>query len=305
MVLVYVIIAVIAFLLMPDTAYAWGPGMHMHVAMSVLAKVALAAPAIRQLMEKFPEDFLYGAVIPDIVVGKKLAGYMHHCHNWKVGWRILKEANSDRQRSAAYGYLMHLAADVVAHNYYIPFKIIKSYKTRMLHHTYWEMRFDIGIPERVWRQIGRVSTYELGEIDWLLERVLKRTIFSYKINKRIFSSLLIFQKMRGLRHGFKIYAKQSRYKMEEENRQHYVDLTMESAFDFLAHPKTAACLEIDPTGNARLTYAKRTRSQIKSMVRRHVLKEKDAAKLVEFIKERLAVGLYRPGLFLPNPADFF
>jgi len=304
MLLVYAIIAVIAFLLIPDTALAWGPGMHMFVGMTALAKMALVAPAIRSLMEKHPDDFLYGAVVPDIIVGKKYAGYMHHCHNWRIGWRILEEAGSPRQRAAAYGYLMHLAADVVAHNYYIPFKIIKSFKARMLHHTYWEMRFDIGIPEKAWRQMSKMITYKLGEFDLLLERVLRKTLFSYKTNKRIFSSLLFLQKIRGLRHSLNLYAKQSRFEMGAENRQHYVDLTMEAAFDFLARPKSAACLDIDPTGVSRLAYAKHVRHQLKAFMRRGVLSEKEVQKLLHLVQERLAIGLYRPDLILPDIVNF-
>lgn len=303
MFIIYAIIATVVFLLLPETAHAWGPGMHMFVGMTALAKVVLAAPAIRALMEKFPDEFLYGAVVPDVVVGKKYAGYMHHCHNWDIGRLILSEALTQKQRAAAYGYLMHLAADVVAHNYYIPFKIIKSYSTRMLSHTYWEMRFDIGVPEKVWKQIDKVTDYEMGEFDLLLERVLKKTIFSYRTNKRIFSSILIFQKMRGMRDSLKLYAKTSRWKVGEENRQHYVDLTMEAVFDFLAHPESAACLDIDPTGTSRLTYAKTLRRRIKLLVGRGVLTKRAAAMLVELVKERMAVGLYRPNLILPDVTD--
>lgn len=303
MFLVYAIVAFVLFMLLPADAFAWGPGMHMYLGMAALAKASLVAPVIRALMEKHPDEFLYGAVVPDIVVGKKYAGYMHHCHNWDIGRLILKEASTQKQRAAAYGYLTHLAADVVAHNYYIPFKIIKSYSTRMLSHTYWEMRFDIGVPEKVWKQIDKVNKYEMGEFDLLLERVLKRTIFSYRVNKRIFSSILIFQKMRGMRDSLKLYAKRSRWKVGEENRQHYVDLTMEAVFDFLARPDSAACLDVDPTGAGRLLYAKDLRRRIKMLVDRGALTKRAAATLIELAKERLAVGLYRPNLILPDVTD--
>jgi hypothetical protein len=303
MMLFYIVIAILIFLLSPSDAFAWGPGMHMYLGLTALAKLALAAPAIRSLMEKYPEEFLYGTVVPDVVVGKKYAGYMHHCHNWDIGRLILKEAATQKQRAAAYGYLMHLAADVVAHNYYIPFKMIKSYETRMLSHTYWEMRFDIGVPEKAWRQIDKVSKSEMGEFDLLLERVLKKTIFSYRVNKRIFSSILIFQKMKGMRDSLRLYAKRSRWEVGEENRQHYVDLTLEAVFDFLAHPDSAPCLEIDPTGVARLQYAKDLRRRIKMLVGRGALTRRAAAQLIELAKERLAVGLYRPNLILPDVTD--
>ncbi len=301
--LFYTVIAILIFLLLPADALAWGPGMHMYLGMTALAKISLAAPVIRSLLEKYPDEFLYGTVVPDVVVGKKYAGYMHHCHNWDIGRLILAEAATQKQRAAAYGYLMHLAADIVAHNYYIPFKIVKSYSTRMLSHTYWEMRFDIGVPEKVWKQISKAANYEMGEFDLLLERILKKTIFSYRVNKRIFSSILIFQKMRGMRDSLKLYAKRSRWEVGEENRQHYVDLTMEAVFDFLAHPANAACLDVDPTGESRLTYAKNLRRRLKLLVGRGVLTKRSAKTVVDLVKERLAVGLYRPNLILPDVTD--
>lgn len=277
--------------------------MHMFVGMTALAKIAVISPVIRALLDKHPEEFLYGAVVPDVVVGKRYAGYMHHCHNWDIGRLILSEAKTAGQRAAAYGYLTHLAADIVAHNYYIPFKIVKSFSARMLSHTYWEMRFDLGVPERVWKQVDKVSSYKMREFDRLLERVLKKTIFSYRTNKRIFSSILIFQKMRGMRRSLKLYARTSRWEVGEENRQHYVELTIEAALGFLKDPKGAACLEIDPTGEARMVYAKNLRRRIRILMRRGLLSKKAVDTLMDLVKERLAIGLYRPNLVLPDVTD--
>jgi hypothetical protein len=303
MILVYAIFVFAVILFLPADAWAWGPGMHMYIAMHALENIALVAPVIAKLMQKYPADFMYGAVIPDIVVGKKYAGYMHHCHNWRIGRLILSEAKTERQRAAAYGYLLHLAADVVAHNYYIPFKMVRSYQTRLLSHTYWEMRFDLGVPDNVWKQIGKASEHEISEFDNLLERVLKKTIFSFKTNKRIFSSILILQKMRGVRDSLKIYAGRSRWKMVEEKRQHYKDLTIETVMDFLSRPDSADCLQIDPAGISRLMYASNLRRRMKNLLSRGILKEKQARKLVDLVQERLAVGLYRPNLILPDVTD--
>lgn len=300
---VYALLALVFFLLTPAVAHAWGPGVHVEIALAALANAALVIPPIRALMKAHPDDFIYGASAPDIILGKKLAGYLHHCHNWRMGWLILNEASTDRQRTGAYGYLMHLAADVVAHNYYIPFKIIRSYDARTLSHTYWEMRFDLGASEEAWQRLGRVASHEFKEFDDLLNRVLRKTIFSFKTNKRIFNGILILQKMRGLRHSLGLYAKKSRWSIEEENRQHYLDLAVESAFDFLAHPESAACLDIDPTGEARIAYARNLRRRIRFMKRRGMLSDKKAARIVDLAKERLAVGLYRPDLVLPDVVD--
>jgi hypothetical protein len=300
---VYFLFAIAVFLLMPTIAHAWGPGTHVEIATTAIAKASLAIPPIRALLKKYPDDFIYGASAPDIILGKKLAGYMHHCHNWRMGWLILNEATSDRARAGAYGYLMHLAADIVAHNYYIPFKIIRSYESRLMSHTYWEMRFDLGVKDETWRRLDKLVKHDFKEFDNLLNRVLKKTIFSFKTNKRIYSGILALQKLSGLRKSLQAYAKRSRFAIGEENRQHYMDLAIEAALNFLADPEGAPCLNIDPTGEARIAYAKILRRRFKVMRELGQISEEEAVKVIELIKECLALALYQPNMTLPDVVD--
>ena len=303
MLFVYATILALIVLLVPDVAYAWGPGMHVEVAMKALANLSWAVPVIAGLAERFPDAFLYGASSPDIIVGKKYAGYLHHCHNWRMGWLILNESKTERQRAAAYGYLMHLASDIVAHNYYIPVKIVRSYEARMLSHAYWEMRFDLGVADEAWDRLAQIGELEIEEFDEILERVLRKTLFSFATNKRIFSTILIFHKMRTLRKSLRLYAKQSRFDIHEENRQHYGDLTMEAARDFLAHPDSCACLDVDPAGLGRLAYAQNLRRRMRSMLKSGLMVPKQAETLVGLVREQLALGLYRPEMVLPDVVD--
>ncbi len=303
MLLVHAGIAVLAVLLMPAIAHAWGPGMHVEIALTALSKAAIIAPFIAELIKRFPEAFVYGSASPDIIVGKKYAGYLHHCHNWRMGQKIRSAARTDRQRAAAWGYLMHLAADVVAHNYYIPVKIVRSYDARLLSHTYWEMRFDIGVPEEAWETLDAVSEEEIEDFDKVLERVLRRTLFSFSTNKRIFNTIIILQKMRSLRASLRLYAAHSRFGIADENRRHYEDLAKESALDFLKDPDKAPCLQMDPAGLARLAYAKALRKKMRNLLRRDVMSVQQAETLVNLVKEDLALALYRPEMRLPDVLD--
>lgn len=300
---VYFLFAFAVFLLTPAIAHAWGPGTHVEIAVTAIAKASVAIPPIRELLKKFPDDFIYGASAPDIILGKKLAGYLHHCHNWRMGWLILNEATSDRARAGAYGYLVHLAADIVAHNYFIPFKIIRSYESRMMSHTYWEMRFDLGVKDETWKRLGAVVKHDFKEFDDLLNRVLRKTIFSFKTNRRIYRGILALQKLGGLRKSLQMYAKRSRFAIGEDNRRHYMDLAIESALSFLADPEGAPCLKIDPTGEARIAYAKILRRRFKIMRERSELSETEAQKVIELIKERLALALYQSNMNLPDVVD--
>ena len=299
MTLVYAIFVAVVVFLEPALAHAWGPGMHVEVALGAISKIAIAAPFVRELVSKFPDAFLYGSTSPDIVVGKKYAGYFHHCHNWRMGWLILDEAKNERQKAAALGYLVHLAADIVAHNYYIPVKTVRSFRARLLSHTYWEMRFDLGVREEAWERLQKIKELEIDEFDDLLDRVLKKTLFSFSTNKKIFNTILILQKMKAMRRSLAFYARHSRFDIEDENRQHYVDLTMESVLEFLKRPRKAMCLDVDPTGVKKIEYAKKLRKNIRSKWMLGVISDEDAEGFVEFVKEQLAIGLYRPDMKLP------
>ncbi len=300
MLLVHVSIVVMMLCLVPAVAHAWGPGTHVETAMMVLKNIDAVAPHIAAVIGSFPEAFIYGAASPDIIVGKKYAGYLHHCHNWRMGRMILKAARNDRQRAAAHGYLMHLAADIVAHNYYIPVKIVRSYSARILSHTYWEMRFDLGVSDEAWDRLGGVTSIDIEEFDEILNAVLKKTLFSFSTNKKIFKTVLTVQKMKSLRKSLIGYAKKSRYAIDELNREHYVELTNEAAMDLMMNPDDAACLAVDPAGIGRLEYAKRLRKRMRSMIRREIMDSDGADKLLELVKESLAIGLYRPEMELPD-----
>ena len=63
-------------------------------------------------------------------------------HSWKGGFRFLNEAVDDQEMAYAYGFLSHLAADVVAHNFFVP-NLTNEYRAlRKKSHLYWEIRAD-------------------------------------------------------------------------------------------------------------------------------------------------------------------
>lgn len=285
----------------PSPAYAWGPGTHLEIALTVLKHAAWAAPAIRNLIQTYPAEFIYGNVSPDIITGKKYAGAIHHCHNWSIGKLILEEAENDPDRAAAWGYLTHLAADTVAHNYFVPYKVIQSYPKRSLGHTYWEMRFDTQVPEECWKEIHHIIKHDYTSFDHLLERVLKKTLFSFKTNKRIFNSILILHKMRQLRAGLRQYAKVSKWAFTEARIKHYKDLMWESVKDFLKHPERARCLVADPAGLRKLKYMKETESALRKKIRLEGKTEAETDPFIKTVDRALEKSLYDPDFILPRP----
>ena len=104
----------------PESAHAWTPGTHVYLGESLLANLHLLPAATAELLRAFPFDFLYGNIAADSSIAKKYAPVGRHCHYWHVGQEIHDEARTDSLRAFGLGYLCHLAADTVAHNYFVP-----------------------------------------------------------------------------------------------------------------------------------------------------------------------------------------
>jgi len=90
--------------LWPDQAFAWGPGAHLDFGLQVLQGLALLAPLLRDLLAENSDDYLYGCIAADIIVGKNLAPYRDHCHNWQVGLKLRESARTPPQQALIYGY---------------------------------------------------------------------------------------------------------------------------------------------------------------------------------------------------------
>src|SRR5262249_48028331 len=195
MLFLYFLLVFVVYFFSSAVAHAWGPGAHLDYALYALSQAAVLAPAVRALLKRHPNDFLYGNLAADIVVGKKFAGELYHCHHWEVVLPLLDVAEDDRQRAFMYGYFTHLSVDTVAHNYFVPFKIIRSYEAYTLRHTYWEMRYDLHMPQKVWEIMKELAEGDYHRNDVLLARSLKKALFSFKTTKKIFDSLLLIQRM--------------------------------------------------------------------------------------------------------------
>ena len=112
-------LAAVALLILafPSDAQAWGPLAHLNFSAQALASLGVVQPGLRGVLQDFGNEFLYGSLAADIVVGKNMARYLYHCHNGRVGFIVFKHARAGGEQAFALGFLSHLAADTVAHNY--------------------------------------------------------------------------------------------------------------------------------------------------------------------------------------------
>ena len=126
--------------LFPVAAYAWTPGTHVYLGESVLANLHQLSAVVADLLRAFPYDFLYGNIAADTSMAKKYAPVGRHCHAWHVGQEIFDLAHTDPLRAFGLGYLSHLAADAVAHIFFVPRQLLLTSGTAALGHSYWESR---------------------------------------------------------------------------------------------------------------------------------------------------------------------
>src|SRR5690349_9689840 len=177
-ILLMLVLAAAALLMLPTAAYAWTPGTHVFLGEAVMRSLDLLPGAIAELLRAYPYDFLYGSIAADTSIAKKYAPVGRHCHSWTVGLEIYDGAEDDPLRAFALGYLAHLAADAVAHNYFVPKQLAVTSSTSSLGHSYWESRFETHLGERYSRRARDLITLDHSRSDGLLDRILSPTIFS-------------------------------------------------------------------------------------------------------------------------------
>ena len=302
MIFVYLLF-VVAVLLIPDTAFAWGPGMHLETSLVVLERIREIAPSIAAIIAEHPRHFIYGTVSPDILVGKRYAGYHWHCHNWNVAKVLLDTAKTTAEKAGVYGYLTHLAADTVAHNYYVPYKTVRGYSAKMLSHTYWELRYDLNVDNRVWKEITHITKGDYVDFDALMEKTLRKTILSFRTSRFIFKGLLKLEQLKHLRQTLQVFAKKSQWKIAPERYSHFYDLTINTVMNFLQDPQRAHCLAADPSGMARLSESLQLRNRIRENLRRKVITRAQADKWVELSANQLEESLFLPVIWWPDVYD--
>ncbi len=296
--LILLVAALLLVIGLPHDAFAWGAGIHLQLGSAVLNNLQMIEPAVAAIIGAYPNDFLYGCIAADITIGKKFTHYLQHCHGWRVGLKVLASADQAPQKACAYGYLSHLAADTIAHNYFIPYKVMRSFSTLTLKHAYWEMRFENFVDKDIW-EIGRkVSRENYRANDALLRNVVSDTIFSFGTNKRIFNSILLVSRLEKWQQVLQTLDNSSRYGLEESDRDEYMLLTREAVFDFLNYGEESRFFQADPTGERALVVAEAVRKNLRLLYHSGKLTRDQALDQLDEIKEKLGNAICQPELLL-------
>jgi zinc dependent phospholipase C len=254
-----VAIALAIIALIPTPAFAWTPGTHVFLGEAVLRSLTLLPANVAELLAAFPYDFLYGSIAADTSIAKKYAAAGRHCHAWHVGLEIREQARDEPLHAFSLGYLAHLAADAVAHNYFVPRQLATTSSTAALGHSYWESRFETHLGERYARRARELILLDHARSDAHLDRILSPTIFSTPTNRRIFRGMVYVTDTESWQRIFQLMSEKSRWDLPESDVDGYLTRSFDFIVDFLRRLEDSEPYALDPSGDAPLRLAKRVR----------------------------------------------
>jgi hypothetical protein len=124
-----------------------------------------------------------------------------------------------------------------------------------------------------------VFEHRYPECDRLVERVVERTLFSFRTNKRIFSSVMALQRLDQWQRITRHLSTRSRYALPASEVERFNGLCIAAIQELLARGRRSACQHADPTGRDALARAAVLRRKLRALKRRGQLTEAIAAEL--------------------------
>jgi hypothetical protein len=268
----------LVLLALPHAAHAWTPGTHIYLGESVLASLLHLPPAVADLLRAYPFDFLYGNIAADSSIAKHYAPLGRHCHYWHVGREIHDLAGSDALRAFGLGYLCHLSADTVAHNYFVPRQLMVTSSTAAVGHSYWETRVEAHLGDAYARAARDVILLKHDEADAHLDRIIAPTIFSVRTNRRLFRGMVHITESPSWQRATQVAREYSRWPLEDADVERHLGLSFDFMMGLLGSPDSPA-LQLDPSGERPLKMAKELRRRvIRDSGRRNVTRLQDEAR---------------------------
>jgi len=253
-----IVFALVLLAALPTPAAAWTPGTHIFVADSVLANLLQLPAAIADLLRAFPYDYLYGNIAADTSIAKKYAPVGRHCHSWNVANEILNSATTDPLRAFAWGYMSHLAADTIAHNFFVPRQLVVTSRTIALGHSYWESRFEAHLGDSYASAAMDVVRMDHGDADSHLDRILAPTIFSVRTGRRLFRGIVGVAETQSWHRAFDVLAANSRWDLGESVIEKHMAMAFQLVMEVLSGQDSIA-RRLDPSGESSLHLAKKIR----------------------------------------------
>lgn len=284
-VLAIALLTLCSLALAPAALWAWGPGVHMAIGNHILENLPLLAtalaPALVKTLAAQAEAFLYGSLSADIFIGKGSRRKPRHSHNWATGRAILVGAMPDglaqlaedpvaqRRAAYAYGYLAHLAADTVAHNYYVPTMLGLTSGGGKVSHVLVELRADWEVK---WSRVQAARLFQPGlrDADRQLLAATQRQPLPFLLKKQIYKRGFILGKRQAMERPLdnlrRVFSARDLAfpgpLCHRDFCHEMLDLSLAVTLDLLQDPERALALAFDPIGAGQLQTIKTLRRQL-------------------------------------------
>ena len=252
---------------MPSDALAWGPATHIFLSGTLLGGVVGLGPATLHFLRRHRRDFYQGSVWADVLVGKKYAVNEAHGHSWQAAHALLSMARSDGQRAFALGYLGHMAADTVAHGYFVPRKLLLTRLPENVGHLYWELRAD-GLLERQWWHQVEFRVRDVSDHNRaLLESVLEPTVFTFNTNRVLFGGQLASYRLERWYRLMAMAERNARWPLAGERIEAYHQESIGRMARIVTNPWDPSLTKLDPTGGMMMRESVETRRNLRRLIR--------------------------------------
>lgn len=238
-----------------DNAFAWGPAIHTVISCSILDSLGNILPNIAAILKQFPLEYIYGNMAADFFIGKGNKRKEGHSHNWEAGFSILGDSESEREAAYAYGFLSHLAADVVAHNYFVPDLIYRFIMLKKLGHFYSEAVADKSAGSFYLKMAADILSKKHLECDKMLKAAVLANSNGLKAKRHIFTQSVKVSDYLYDSPQFTFIYNHLRYKIPVDYIESMMTLSYKLVKDLLSNTSSSKCLSHDPIGEDNLKRA--------------------------------------------------
>lgn len=249
---ILVIFCFLIDMLISRQCFAWGPGVHTVIALRSLDAADRLLSSISNIIFANPLEYLYGSLAADFFLMKGHLKSTRHAHHWKGGFTLLEEANEEGEKAYAYGFLAHLAADVIAHNIFIPNLVNIFPSKRRGAHLSWEVRADYIVGPQYTRIAKEVLSTDQEACDEILRSVSSKKRNGLKTRKKLYTQSVklsdyLYEAIPSL-----FRCKTVRWEGFKEYTLRTVVISSFFVIEFLQNPFDSICLKYDPNGVGRL-----------------------------------------------------
>jgi len=256
-ILAVLFIVAIKELILCDGAWAWGPVVHTVISCNILESCSQILPAIASVIQPFPNEYIYGAISADFFLWKGQKKKKGHSHNWETGFKFLQDVNSDKEAAYAYGFLSHLAADVIAHNYFVPDLIHRRLRSKRIGHFYTEAVADRFVGPLYLKIAREILSMDHNDYDDVLRSSAVRNRYGLRARKHIFTQSV---RISDYLYCLPVFYDRGKGRPHRDERLSFmIGLSFRLVKDLLSYPDSSACLSYDPIGSDNLRLASKGR----------------------------------------------